>query len=195
MYGLLSDQEAQDYGRWQDLQAAYESERNYLANLYNAERDYDYGMHADAQKYAYQAERDAAADAQWQAEFDEAIRQYNQDYAFNQQQYNDAKNASYYGGGGNTPIEYDTHGYTTEEIKQLQHNAGITEDGIWGPETEKAYQNGHRPKVETGYNAGGLLELAAAGATKSDIEQFLAYKGVDISDPAVQADIKWALSK
>ena len=153
MYGLLSDQEAQDYGRWQDLQAAYESERNYLANLYNAERDYDYGQYADAQKYAYQAERDAAADAQWQAQFDEAIRQYNQDYAFNERKYNDAQAASAGGGGGggnnSTPTGYDTHGYSTEEIKDLQRRAGIEQDGIWGPDTQRAYEAGFRPDVRT----------------------------------------------
>ena len=140
MYGLLSDQEAQDYGRWQDLQAAYESERNYLANLYNAERDYDYGMHADAQKYAYQAERDAAADAQWKAEFDEAIRQYNQDYAFTQQQYNDAKNASYYGGGGGG---YDPEVAALQE-KLNYYGADLEVDGIEGPLTKAAMEKyGH----------------------------------------------------
>lgn len=156
MYGLLSDQEAQDYGRWQDLQAAYESERNYLANLYNAERDYDYGRYADAQKYAYQAERDAAADAQWQAQFDEAIRQYNQDYAFNERKYNDAQAASAGGGGGGQT--YDTHGYTTEEIKQLQRNAKIDVDGIWGAQTQAAF--------EAGYTKDGTPETAESWAVK-----------------------------
>lgn len=169
MYGLLSDQEAQDYGRWQDLQAAYESERNYLANLYNAERDYDYGMHADAQKYAYQAERDAAADAQWQAQFDEAIRQYNQDYAFNERKYNEAMSASYGGGGNDTPTVYDTHGYSTEQIIDLQRQAGIAQDGIWGPDTQRAYDAGIRPDVRTPgmLKSGEALNLAIKNAQEN----------------------------
>lgn len=46
------------------------------------------------------------------------------------------------GGGGRT---YDTHGYSTEQIKQLQRAAGLTPDGIWGPKTEAAYKQGYRP--------------------------------------------------
>ncbi len=151
MYGLLSDQEAQDYGRWQDLQSAYESERNYLANLYNAERDYDYGRYADAQKYAYQAERDAAADAQWKAEFDEAIRQYNQNYAFDQQQYNDAKSASYSGGGGGG---YDPE-VAAEQMYLNSLGANLEVDGIDGPLTKAA-----REKYK---NGGGEPKLSSAG--------------------------------
>ena len=35
---------------------------------------------------------------------------------------------------------YDTHGYTTEDIRALQTAAGITVDGIWGPDTEEAFK-------------------------------------------------------
>ena len=55
------------------------------------------------------------------------------------------------------------------------------------------------------YSAGGLQSLAWGGvdssgkkqapATKAEMEQVLANRGVDITNPAVQADIKWALSK
>jgi murein DD-endopeptidase MepM/ murein hydrolase activator NlpD len=41
---------------------------------------------------------------------------------------------------------YDTHGYTKEQIKSLQRAAGITDDGIWGAQTEAAYQKGVRPE-------------------------------------------------
>lgn len=78
MYALLGDREANDYAKWQDLQNAYESERNYLTNLYDTERGYDYNK--------WQADQ---SQAQWQAEFDEAVRQYN-----------DARSASYSSGGG-----------------------------------------------------------------------------------------------
>ena len=39
--------------------------------------DRDYGRHRDAVEDQYRADRDKAADAQWQAEFDEAVRQFN----------------------------------------------------------------------------------------------------------------------
>lgn len=54
MYGILGDNEAQDYGRWQDTMNAWQGERDYLAGLYDSERAFDYG------KY-----RDAVADDQW----------------------------------------------------------------------------------------------------------------------------------
>lgn len=50
-------------------------------------------------------------------------------------------------GGGRT---YDTHGYTAEQIRQLQQAAGIPVDGIWGPQTEQAYNQGFRPNSDTG---------------------------------------------
>ena len=50
-------------------------------------------------------------------------------------------------GGGNAKTGYDTHGYTTAEIKAMQKAAGIAEDGIWGADTQAAYDAGYRPSV------------------------------------------------
>lgn len=112
------------------------------------------------QNAKYQADRDAVADAQWQKQFDEAVRQYNQDYAFTQQKYMDAMGGttgSRSSGSNSTTTNntstvnqggYDTHGYTTEEIKRLQEAAGIDVDGIWGPQTQSAYDAGYRPSVQ-----------------------------------------------
>lgn len=49
------------------------------------------------------------------------------------------------GTGTVTGYQYDTHGYTTEQIKEMQLAAGIAVDGIWGPDTQAAYENGFRP--------------------------------------------------
>ena len=46
-----------------------------------------------------------------------------------------------------------------------------------------------------GYNLGELTDATASGMSKSQIEQVLANRGVNINDKAVQQDIKWALSK
>ena len=64
MYGILGDNEAQDYGRWQDTMNAWQGERDYLAGLYDSERAFDYG------KY-----RDAVADDQWAQQM--ALSRYN----------------------------------------------------------------------------------------------------------------------
>lgn len=75
-YGLLSDREGQDYGRYRDALSDYLTERNFLTDRYDTERNYDYGMFSDNRDFNYTQDRDAIADAQWQAEFDEAIKRF-----------------------------------------------------------------------------------------------------------------------
>lgn len=69
-YDLLSGREQQDYSRYKDTLAAWQKDADWLWNLYSSERDFDYGGY-----------RDRIADAQWQAEFDEAKRRYDQEWA------------------------------------------------------------------------------------------------------------------
>ena len=87
-YSLLSTQDQQDYGKYRDTVSDWNTEMNRLQNQYNTERDYDYGkwadnrdfdygQHIDDRNYEYQVGRDQVADEQWQAEFDEAVRQFN----------------------------------------------------------------------------------------------------------------------
>lgn len=38
---------------------------------------------------------------------------------------------------------YDTHGYSTADIKALQRAAGIDVDGVWGPRTQAAWEAGY----------------------------------------------------
>ena len=87
-YAMLGAQEEQEYGRYRDTVSDYNAELDRLQNRYDAERDYDYGMWADNRdfgygqyiddrNYQYQQDRDQVADQQWQAEFDEALRQFN----------------------------------------------------------------------------------------------------------------------
>lgn len=124
-YQLLAQQEESAYGRYQDdlsryyaeldrLQGVYDSERDYDYSRFADDRDFDYGKYMDdlnyqyqldrdkvaddqwAQQWAYQQERDKVADEQWQKEYDEMVRQYNQNYAL--QQAAAARSSS--GGGG-----------------------------------------------------------------------------------------------
>ena len=69
----------------------------------------------------YSAEEIAALEAAWQRE-------------------NAVTSGGGYTGGGGGNYGYDTHGMSTEEIMALQQAAGIAVDGIWGPDTEAAYQ-------------------------------------------------------
>lgn len=75
-YSLLGNQENQDYGRYRDTVADWNTDTDRLYSQYNNERNFDYGQWSDERSFQYQQERDKIADAQWQAEFDEAVRQW-----------------------------------------------------------------------------------------------------------------------
>lgn len=104
-YGLLTDQENKEYGRYQDeysqwqnellrLYDQYNTERNFDYGKYTDERNFAYGTYADDKSYAYDEYRNAIADEQWQKQFDEQVRQYNEQMAFSKQQYKDSKASS-----------------------------------------------------------------------------------------------------
>lgn len=137
-YGLMSDQYAKEYSRYRDSVGDWLAQRDYLATLYNNERSFDYAGY-----------RDRVADEQWQKEFEEAMRQYNQNYAFSQQQYEDSKKASSSSSSSSRSSSgvsgwgYSTHGYSTADIMALQRNAGIDVDGVWGPDTQAAWEAGY----------------------------------------------------
>ena len=65
-YGMLADQESQDYGRWVDGYNQWASEREHLEGAYKDERSFDYGKYADDKSYAYDDYRNAIADDQWE---------------------------------------------------------------------------------------------------------------------------------
>lgn len=114
-YQLMLQQEELAYGRYQDdlnryyadldrAQAAYDNERDYDYIRFADDRDFDYGKYMDdlnyqyqvgrdqvaddqwAQQWAYQQERDRVKDEQWQKEYEESVRQFNENLAFQQAQ-------------------------------------------------------------------------------------------------------------
>lgn len=83
-FALIGDQENQDYSRYRDSVSDFYSELDRLYNQYLTERDYDYGRYTDDRGFAYQTSRDNWADQQWKAEYDEAMRQYNEQMQYQQ---------------------------------------------------------------------------------------------------------------
>lgn len=112
-FAMLGDRENLDYNRYRDSVSDYYSELDRLYNQYNTERDYDYskwadnrdfayGQYSDDRAYEYQAGRDAVADQQWQAEFDEDKRRYDQEYNLALSKLNSGgSSGGSYGGGSN----------------------------------------------------------------------------------------------
>ena len=101
-YGLLTDREATEYGRHRDSVSDYQTDRGFYSDQLNAEREFDYSKHADNRDFAYnkfsddrnlgyQLDSDAVKDAQWQATHDEGVRQYNENMAFNKEQFETQK--------------------------------------------------------------------------------------------------------
>ncbi len=156
--GIVPELANQAYGRWQDEGTAlqnqyamlldraddeygkYTDEYNrWLANLQMAKDEADtaydrgYTDFINQQQMKYQAERDAEDDRRWQAEYELTLQQLAQ---------NEAGSSGSSSGGG-ASYSYDTHGYDTEAIKAAQQRAGITVDGIWGPDTQAAYEAGY----------------------------------------------------
>jgi hypothetical protein len=87
--GLLEGDRAFDYGMHTDKYGRLVSDRGYYGDKANNLYGREYGEYMDAlgieqsehktaQGYEYQLGRDSVADAQWQANFDEAVRQFDE---------------------------------------------------------------------------------------------------------------------
>lgn len=101
-YSMLRDAEDTEYGKYRDAVSDWQANRSYFSDAYNSERSFDYGRYTDDRNYAYQQERDAIADAQWQKQFDESVRQWNLQYAASQAASRSGGGRSGGGGGGTT---------------------------------------------------------------------------------------------
>ena len=177
---LMAQQEELDYGRYRDQLGDWQTERDYLSNRYDTERDYDYGMWADNRDYDYQVGRDKVTDEQWQKEFEEAQRQFNQQYSLKASGSSSSSSSSSTKKTSSSSGNYTANpGLTKSEILSIQKQAGITQDGIWGPNTAAAYDKGIRPKADEpetrdfAWVGNQLDNYISAGASKSEISDFL----------------------
>ena len=86
-YGLLADQYQQEYGQHRDKVSDWQNERNFLSGRYDSERNLDYGMWGDARDFAYTDYRNGIADEQWQKQYQESVRQFNEQMALSREQF------------------------------------------------------------------------------------------------------------
>lgn len=173
-YGLLLGQDDTAYGRYMDAVNSYYAELDRLQGVYDQER-----------AFQYQQGRDTIADQQWQAEFDESVRQFNKRHGIKSTSRSDSSSVvspdSMSGNSG-----YDTHGYTKEQIMAMQEAAGITADGIWGPNTQMVYDAGYRPESQTGSNPNGGTEFN--GKSYSEAAAYLKANGASASGLMTQSE-------
>jgi murein DD-endopeptidase MepM/ murein hydrolase activator NlpD len=78
---LLAGMEDQEYGRYMDQLTNYYTELGLARDEARYQAEQDYGRWSDTLGFRYQQERDQVADQQWQAQFDEAKRQYDEQMA------------------------------------------------------------------------------------------------------------------
>lgn len=178
LYGLLSDREAQDYGRYQDAYNKWFAEREYATGRYDSERDYDYdkyvdernferGVYADDRNQAFNEYLNAVQQAQWGAQFDEGIREYEENMAWGREQA-DIDNA------------YRDKVFAADEKQREIDNAyreTTRQDAI--NSENRAYA---REDVMSVISAGGTptdAQIEAAGMSKNTVEAMAAISSGD----------------
>lgn len=134
---LMAGMEEQDYGRYRDSLSDYYTELSRLTDDARYQGEQDYGKWADKVNLEYGMYRDQISDQQWQAQFDEAKRQYDQQYALTE-----SKTTNNSNGGGDTPKYtgggFDNEGLTEDKIEAMQASLGLDQDGKWGPNSKAA---------------------------------------------------------
>ena len=134
-YGLLTDQENQDYGKWVDQYNQWASERDHLQGVYNDERNFDYGKYSDDKSYAYDEYRNAISDQQWEKNYE-----LNEEaWELEKQAYTDSTKS--YAGTTTGGASYNNGGLTNGQVKELQAALGVEADGYYGDNTKKAAGN------------------------------------------------------
>ena len=131
---LMASMEEQDYGRYRDQVGDYYTELDRLTEDARYQGEQDYGKWADKLNLEYGMYRDQVADKQWQAEFDEAKRQYDQQYEL-QNKKPTTSNPSNPGTKYTAP-----DGWTKSDIEEFQQKYNLKVDGLWGPESEAKYK-------------------------------------------------------
>lgn len=185
--GLLEGDRAFDYGMYTDQYGRLVSDRGYYGDKANNLYGREYGEYMDAlgiaqsehqtsQGYEYQLGRDSVADKQWQAEFDEAKRRYDESQLVSTGGGSGGGSGSggSGGGGGNNSgggSIHDNGGYSDSDVKKAQQYVGASADGRWGPNSAAAAK-------AKGYNS--LAEVIAAidgggGFTGSSYDDAVAY--------------------
>lgn len=148
-YSMLGDMADDEYAKYQDALNQYWQNVSYQKQLADDAYDRGYGASRDQiadqqwkDSFQYQQNRDQVADQQWQTEFDEAKRQYDQEYAFQQQQYADSKKSSSSGSSSSSSRSSSSSAYDSDVAAQqkmlVEAGYDIAVDGVMGPQTQAA---------------------------------------------------------
>lgn len=145
-YNIAYGQHRDQVGDWQAAMdradADYWNQYNRDYGQYTDDRNLSYQQNRDQisdsqweQSLQYQQDRDKISDEQWQAQFDEAKRQFDL-------QYNKSKSSGVRltdgDKTGDKTTKDETGSVSKAAIRNMQKTLGVTEDGIWGPQSQAA---------------------------------------------------------
>lgn len=172
-YGLLSDQEQQEYGRYRDSYSDWLTERDYYTGRYDSERDYDYGKYVDDRNFGYQVHTDeqdrewneyvtAIQNAQWGAEFDETVKQ---NEIGNQQRETSRQDN----------LNSETKAYARDEAMAILESGGTPSDELleaagMSKETVTALSNAYQRAASSG-SGSGTGESSEGSSYITEVEQ------------------------
>lgn len=80
-YELLQDKENAEYGRYRDSLSDYYRDAELADNAYNSGRSFDYKAYSDMLSNALKEKELEEASRQWQADFDEGVREFDLNYS------------------------------------------------------------------------------------------------------------------
>ena len=160
-YSLLADQYQQEYGQYRDKVGDWQTERNFLSGRYDSERNLDYGMWGDARDFAYTDYRNGIADEQWRRQYEESVRQFNEQMALSREQFAwqqaqaQAAAAAKSSGGGSSSggkssgKQQNAEKYTSSTALRLASASSASTQGQLMA-LESMYENGNITKKQYG---------------------------------------------
>ena len=123
-YSLLADDMATEYGMWSDkYNRLYTDYRNQIGDSQWLAQ-FDEAIRQYNEQFAYQKDRDAVSDSQWEQEFNYGKEQ---DAVSNNQWQKEYDSST-----------FDNGGYSTDAIRKAQNYVGADADGMWGSQSAKA---------------------------------------------------------
>ena len=193
-YGMLAEQDSQEYARYQDSYNQWLSELGLLYDQYNNERAFDYGIYSDNKSYAYDEHNNAIANEQWQQEFDA-----EQDYIDWQKEQHEKETEgstySYSGtttGGNGKQVSYNNGSLSNAQVKQLQAALGVKADGYYGPSSKEAA--GGLSAAEAYAKYVGASPTGSQGATTSNITSAMESKAAEFESNDALANWAYGLA-
>ena len=173
----LQQQEDRDYSRYQDALDTWQKQTNLLANQLSAQKEQDYDRYVSDRDYSFKLSQSELEQQRWQAEFDEARRQFEAAQAAK------AATTSSRGGGSYS----GNQGYDVATVRKAQEFVGTKVDGMWGKNSTaaakakgydslkaviEAMEGGDRYTITDGVAA--VERLAAAGTDEQKLNAYIA---------------------